>query len=211
MNDVNVQLMPSPAHSADTSPPGKLQVSKHSSRLEFEQRFREAATQSGRGDALSSHLLNPVREHHSHSHMKMPLHVTMKRPRTGIIQFEPNRRPPERKRGHIVPRRWIVQLKRKRRLDGIIQPLPVPHDPKIMPVQMPRMNLRHIRRQSAGVLYNELHHIAGLELIHAAADVRFGIRRHRHDIVPRKTVIRRRRRIPRSRNVIHQPCEHPIR
>lgn len=136
---------------------------------QLDQRFREATSESRRGNALRSpHFINPMREHDAHAHVEVPLNMTMKRPSARVIELEPDRSPPERKHRHVVARGRRIHLERGRRIDGVIHAVAVPHDPEIVPVQVPGVHLGVVRLEHGAVLQHKLHDVASGELVDAA-------------------------------------------
>ena len=171
---------------------------------QLEERFREAAAESGRGDAGGAHLVDAVREHDAHAHVEVPLDMAMEGPGAGVVELEPNGRPSEGEKRHVVAGRGVVEVECKGRLDGIVNPIAEAHDPEIVPVEVPGMNLRRVGLERGGVLENELDDVAGGELVHAAGHGSVGIGRRREDVVPGGWVGGRRGEVHGAGDVVHE-------
>nr|KYP73192.1 hypothetical protein KK1_005806 [Cajanus cajan] len=88
----------------------------------------------------------------------MRLNVTMEGPNTRIISLKPQSSPTIREYNCSVPQRRVLQVEFSL-ITHFEFPLSIPQDPKVMPMQMPRVNLTMCPRQHIGVLQNHINHL----------------------------------------------------
>lgn len=122
------------------------------------------------------------RKHHAHPQMQVRLDMAMKRPNPRIIRHEPQRRPSKREDHRRVPKRRVLHIE-LRRLSLSKLPLSIPKHPEIMPVQMPRVNLTHIRLQRIRILQYHINRRVESQHVNPISIRRVLILRRPHHVV----------------------------
>lgn len=115
-------------------------------------------------ESLMWYLSNKVdsfSKNYPHTHMQMRLDMTVKCPRSRIISHKPQRRPPIGEYHCSVPERWVSEVEVIFLLIGK-PPFSISQHPEIMPMEVPRVDLASVFRQSVSILKYHIH--SGIEI-----------------------------------------------